>query len=99
MSAGPSVARTPGRGRPSVHALRRSSELDQSIPERFEKQVLIHPDRLAIRSPDGSFTYAELNRTANRLARAILATSGAKAGAVATLRARRQRARGDALRC
>lgn len=60
-------------------------ELDQSIPERFEKQVLIHPDRLAIRSPDGSFTYADLNRTANRLARAILATSGAKAGAVALL--------------
>ncbi len=43
-------------------------ELDQSIPERFEKQVLIHPDRLAIRSHDGSFTYADLNRTANRLA-------------------------------
>ena len=59
-------------------------ELEQSIPERFERRALTHPDRLAIRSPEQSFTYDRLNRVANRLARTILSIPG-DAGAVALL--------------
>ena len=46
--------------------------LEQSIPQRFEKQAQAHPERLAIRSAEQSFTYDQLNRVANKLARTIL---------------------------
>ena len=61
------------------------SELDQSIPRRFEKQVRADPDRLAITTSERSFTYGELNRAANRLARTIVATHGDEPAAVALL--------------
>ena len=38
--------------------------------------VSLYPDRLAIKAGDRSFTYAELNRVANRVAHAILAKRG-----------------------
>ena len=63
----------------------KDDELEQSIPERFEKQALDHADRLAIRSPEQSFTYDRLNRVANRLARTILSIRNSDAEAVALL--------------
>jgi non-ribosomal peptide synthetase component F len=48
-------------------------DVEASIPERFEKIVRLYPDRLAVKMGDRALTYAELNRTANRIARAILA--------------------------
>jgi len=51
-------------------------DIKQSIPSRFEQQVLRYPDRLAVRSHDRSFTYAELNKAANRIADAILEQYG-----------------------
>ena len=60
-------------------------ELEQSIPERFEKQVRMHGDRLAIMSEEASFTYDGLNQTANRLARKILALRGDRVEAIALL--------------
>jgi amino acid adenylation domain-containing protein len=60
-------------------------ELDQSITERFEKQVRADPGRLAIKTPDRSFTYDRLNRVANRLARTILSMRGDGLEAVALL--------------
>lgn len=62
-----------------------NEDLDQTIPERFEKQVRVHPDRLAIRSAERSFTYDGLNRAANRLARTIIAKRGNHNDAVALL--------------
>ena len=59
--------------------------IEQSIPERFEQQVRAAGDRLAIKSPERSFTYAELNRTANRLAREILSLRGDRVEAVALM--------------
>ena len=50
--------------------------IDQSIASRFEQQVARFPDRLAVSSASGQFTYAELNRVANRIARAILSRLG-----------------------
>ena len=47
--------------------------VEQSITSRFEQQVELYPDRLAIANADLSLTYNELNRLANRIARAISA--------------------------
>jgi amino acid adenylation domain-containing protein len=47
--------------------------IEQSIPRRFAQQVAAGPDRLAVRFGSTSLTYAELDRWANRVARAILA--------------------------
>jgi amino acid adenylation domain-containing protein len=60
-------------------------EIEQSIPERFEQQVCAAGDRLAVKSPERSFTYAELNQTANRLARKILSLHGERAEAIALM--------------
>lgn len=59
--------------------------IEQSIPERFERQVRAAGDRLAIKSPERSFTYVELNQTANRLARKILSLRGERAEAIALM--------------
>ncbi|HET8531301.1 MAG TPA: AMP-binding protein [Methylomirabilota bacterium] len=47
--------------------------IEQSIPRRFAQQVEAGPDRLAVGFRSASLTYAELDRRANRVARAILA--------------------------
>ncbi len=60
-------------------------EIEQSIPERFEQQVRAAGDRLAIKSAERSFTYTELNQTANRLARKILSLRGKHAEAIALM--------------
>jgi amino acid adenylation domain-containing protein len=49
--------------------------IEQSIPQRFARQVAAGPDRLAVKLRSASLTYAELDRRANRVARAILARS------------------------
>ncbi|MGK7875830.1 MAG: amino acid adenylation domain-containing protein, partial [Xenococcaceae cyanobacterium] len=46
--------------------------LEQSIPERFQTQVLRHGDRPAIVFQGRSLTYNELNRWSNQIARGIL---------------------------
>src|ERR1041385_2926984 len=51
-------------------------EIELSIPERFERQAAKFPQRVAVKSADGELTYDDLNRAANRLARAILARRG-----------------------
>ncbi len=50
----------------------KQEEIDQSISDRFEQQVARYPERIAVRSTRHTFTYDELNRAANRVARAIL---------------------------
>lgn len=44
---------------------------DRSIPFTFGEIVSQYPDRLAVRSGDGDYTYQQLNRSANRIARFI----------------------------
>jgi amino acid adenylation domain-containing protein len=60
-------------------------EIEQSIPERFEKIVRLYPDRIAVKTANQAWTYAELNGMANRLARAILAERGSGAEAIGIL--------------
>ena len=47
-------------------------DVEQSIVARFEQQVRRHPDRLAVRTAQDTWTYDVLNRRANRIAHAIL---------------------------
>lgn len=61
------------------------SETVQTIHERFDKQVLRLPSQASIKSKDTDITYAVLNKTANRIARTIIAESGNKSGQIALL--------------
>jgi acyl-coenzyme A synthetase/AMP-(fatty) acid ligase len=47
------------------------ADCEQSISRRFEKMVLEHHDRAAVKTKTRAFSYFELNQTANRVARAI----------------------------
>jgi amino acid adenylation domain-containing protein len=58
-------------------------EVERSIPQRFEKIARMFPNRPAVRTEHESLTYAELNETANRLARIIVATKGSEPGPIA----------------
>ena len=49
---------------------------EQSISARFAQQVARHRDRVAVKAEQRAWTYHELNRMANRVASAILATQG-----------------------
>ena len=54
----------------------KKEEIEQSIPDRFEKIVQMYPDRIAVKTRNHTLTYDALNRVANRIARAILAHLG-----------------------
>ena len=54
----------------------KKEEIEQSIPERFERIVRMYPDRIAVKAKNQTLTYQELNRSANRIANAILAERG-----------------------
>jgi amino acid adenylation domain-containing protein len=60
-------------------------EVERSIPERFEQMVRRYPDRIAIKTTTHALNYDELNKRANRLARAILARRGEAKEAIALL--------------
>lgn len=46
-------------------------DIETSIPDRFEKMVAIHPNRLAFKCGNQTATYSEINRFANQCARAL----------------------------
>jgi amino acid adenylation domain-containing protein len=50
----------------------KKEEIEQSIPDRFEKIVRQYPERLAIKMGDRPLSYGTLNMLANRIAHAIL---------------------------
>jgi non-ribosomal peptide synthetase component F len=51
-------------------------DLSASVPRRFERMVRRYPDRLAVQSRRHAWTYAALNRNANRVARSLLSAVG-----------------------
>ncbi|NEO44780.1 MAG: AMP-binding protein, partial [Moorea sp. SIO4A3] len=59
--------------------------VEGSIVEQFEQQVLRHGNRLAIGVPGQELTYNALNQWANRIARAVLNKLGAGSEPVALL--------------
>ena len=60
-------------------------EIEQSIPERFEKIAQMYPDRIAVKEIDHIVTYAELHGMGNRVARVITSERGNQAEPVALL--------------
>jgi amino acid adenylation domain-containing protein len=60
-------------------------ELDQSLPDRFEKQVCQFPHHIAVKDDRNAFTYQALNEAANQLAHAILARRGPAVETIAFL--------------
>ena len=44
----------------------------QPVTKLFEEQVRLHPDKCAIASSKESFTYAQLNERANRIANSLI---------------------------
>ena len=47
-------------------------DIERSVPERFEQQVRLHGDRIAVKGPNRTLTYDEFNARANQVAWAIL---------------------------
>lgn len=67
--------------RPSVVTLGRFTEfeieeVEQSIPARFERQVALGGERVAVKTPRSEVTYSELAEHAHRIACALLERSG-----------------------
>ena len=60
-------------------------ETEQSISERFEKIVRLHPQRLALKLGDEALSYEALNRAANQIAHAIFAKGGKQDEPIALL--------------
>ncbi|MDQ3563929.1 MAG: non-ribosomal peptide synthetase [Pseudomonadota bacterium] len=58
---------------------------EQSVATRFERQVEMHGDRLAIKTQKGEINYGDLNRAANQIAHAILTRLGDREEPVALL--------------
>jgi len=54
----------------------KKEEIEQSIPERFEKIARQYPGRVAVKMGECALTYDQLNQAANRIARAILEYRG-----------------------
>ncbi|MAU01043.1 MAG: non-ribosomal peptide synthetase [Anaerolineaceae bacterium] len=48
------------------------AEIEQSVPERFEKMVRRYPQHIAIKTKTESLTFSGLNEAANRIAHTIL---------------------------
>ncbi len=61
----------------------KKTETNQSIVDRFERQVVRYPSRLAVKTEKTQLTYAAFNQTANRAARAIVEQRGQRSEPVA----------------
>ena len=57
----------------NISCLFKQEDIEQSISSRFERQVQLYPHQLAVKTYQHQFTYQQLDRSANRLARSILA--------------------------
>lgn len=53
-----------------------AEDVEQSIPQRFEEQVMKHPGRVGMKTRRRELTYWELELEANRVARAIVERRG-----------------------
>ncbi len=68
-----------------AHETYSEEDTSRSIPERFESMVKRYPQRVAVETKDDNMSYAEMNATANRTARAINDRLGGSQEAVVAL--------------
>ena len=57
-----------------LNAAKESFSINETVVERFEKQVADRPDTIAVRFEGGSMTYKELDERANQVARKLRAS-------------------------
>jgi amino acid adenylation domain-containing protein len=62
-----------------------AEEVEQSVPARFEMVAALCPTASAVRCEGRAISYDTLNRSANRIARAVTAVSGEACGRIALL--------------
>ncbi|MGC2062020.1 MAG: amino acid adenylation domain-containing protein, partial [Thermodesulfovibrionales bacterium] len=60
-------------------------EIEQSIPDRFDKQAKRYPKNIAVKTKDYEYTYEELNRASILVSKAVLARCGSGGGRIALL--------------
>ena len=60
-------------------------EIDESIPQRFERVVAKYSERLAVKTNHVTLIYEQLNEMANRIARGILARCGGEQERIAII--------------
>ena len=53
-----------------------NEDVEQSIPSRFEQQVSLYPDNLAIKTDSEELTYKDLNEAADQVAVAVVDQTG-----------------------
>ena len=58
------------------------AEIEQSIPQRFARQCAADPQRVAIATREGEFTYRRLDAWSNAIAARVLALAGPGSGPV-----------------
>src|SRR5260370_18549749 len=63
----------------------RKDEIEQSIPDRFERKVKEYRGKVAVKSRNHEWSYEELNRTANRVAHSVLGLRGGGGQRIALL--------------
>jgi amino acid adenylation domain-containing protein len=63
----------------------RREEIEQSIADRFARQVAEYPDRIAVKSKNYEWTYRELDILVNKVAQSILRLRGAGEEQIALL--------------
>ncbi|HEX7771130.1 MAG TPA: amino acid adenylation domain-containing protein, partial [Pyrinomonadaceae bacterium] len=63
----------------------KDEDIEQPIARRFEQQVNTYPRNVAVKTSSFKWTYEELNRIANRVARSVLLRNGPAAEQVALL--------------
>jgi non-ribosomal peptide synthetase component F len=61
---------------PAEYAWFAKSDIEQSIPARFERQVKLYPDRVAISDSGRIFSYRKLNEESNKIAHIIIEACG-----------------------
>ena len=59
------------------HRRAQGIDIDRSVRSLFEARVALQPHAVALETDHEQITYDQLNRTANRLARGIVACGGA----------------------
>ncbi len=70
---------------PSKPFAESDKKVEQSISHRFEQQAAKYPNRIAVKTTSESLSYDDLNKAANRVARAIVAERGEDPEPVAIL--------------
>jgi amino acid adenylation domain-containing protein len=64
------------RALPPEHIWFHKTEIEQSIPDRFDRRVKMHSERIAISDCGNVFSYRRLSEESNRIAHMILAICG-----------------------